>query len=163
MKALGASIAWAVFFTIVAGSIYGLAPTVRSPTLHAYVFALGGAALLAAVKFARMRAPLQRSELDAAVARAKPPAAGVSQLERLQREVTIGCSSEADFQQHLLPKLREIAAARLARTGRTPGPDTLGRWWDVLRPDREAPEDRFARGIRLSELKELVADLDRLP
>ena len=162
MRILGASITWAVFFTIVAGLVYGLAPSVRSPTVHAYIFALGGAALLGAVRFARVRAPLQRSELDAAVARAHPSRAGVSQLERLQREVTIGCASEADFQQHLLPKLREIATARLARSGRRPGPDTLGRWWDVLRPDRAAPEDRFARGIKLAELKELVSDLDRL-
>lgn len=162
MRAVWPSVAWAALFTVVAGSIYALAPSVRSPTLHAYAFALGGAALLAAVKLARLRAPLERSELDAAVGRAQPPAPGVSQLERLQREVVIGCASETDFQQHLLPQLREIAAARLARSGRTPGPDTLGRWWDVLRPDREPPADRFARGIPLPQLRELVADLDRL-
>lgn len=162
MRAAGESIAFAVLATIAAGVIYGLAPSARSPTLHAYVFALGGAALLAAVKLARVRAPLHRSAFDAALSRAQRPTAGVSQLERLQREVTIGCSSDADFQQHLLPKLREIATARLAQTGRIPGPDTLGRWWDVLRPDRAAPEDRFAPGLSLPELKELVADLDRL-
>jgi hypothetical protein len=162
VRTVGASIGWVALFSIVAGSIYGLAPSARSPTLHAYVFALGAAALLAGIKFARHRAPLQRSEFDAAVARSHPPAAGVSQLERIQREVTIGCASEADFQQHLLPQLREIATARLARSGRTPGPKTLGRWWDVLRPDRELPDDRFAPGIPLAQLRELVADLDRL-
>ncbi|HEY2327809.1 MAG TPA: hypothetical protein VGH52_10025 [Gaiellaceae bacterium] len=162
MKTIGASIGWVALFSIIAGSVYGLAPSVRSPTLHAYVFAVGAAALLAGIKLARHRAPLKRSELDAAVARSQPPNAGISQLERMQREVTIGCASEADFQQHLLPHLREIATARLARSGRTPGPKTLGRWWDVLRPDREPPEDRFAPGIPFAQLRELVADLDRL-
>lgn len=162
MKAVTSSVASAVLLTIVASAIYSLVPGARSLTLHAYVFAIGAVALVAAVRVVSACAPPQRAWFDAALARAQPPTAGVSQLERLQREVTIGCASDADFQQHLLPKLREIAAALLAQTGRTPGPDTLGRWWDVLRPDRTEPEDRFAPGISLPELKELVADLSRL-
>ena len=66
------------------------------------------------------------------------------------------------FWDRLLPHLREIASARLERTGRTPGPDTLGQWWDLLRPDRPEPTDRFARGIREADLRALVADLERL-
>jgi hypothetical protein len=62
----------------------------------------------------------------------------------------------------LLPHLREIAQARLERAGRTPGPETLGRWWELLRPDRQPPEDRFGKGISEAELRALVADLARM-
>jgi hypothetical protein len=162
MRAVGSSIAYAVFFTIAAGAVYDFVPSERSLTLHAYVFAIGGSALLAAVRVAQLRAPHQRSTFEAALARKRPPLAALSQLEKMQRAVTIGCASEADLRQHLLPQLREIAQAQLERTGRRPGPDTLGRWWDLLRPDREAPTDRFAPGLTVAELRELTNDLDRL-
>lgn len=160
--AIGSAMSYAVLFTLAAAGVYGFAPSVRSLTLHAYVLAIGAAALMAAARIAQARAPRQRSTFDMALARKRRPLGGVSQLERMQREVTIGCGSEADFRQHLLPQLREIARAQLERSGRTPGPDTLGRWWDVLRPDREAPVDRFAPGISLADLRELTNDLDRL-
>ena len=44
----------------------------------------------------------------------------------------------------------------------TPGPETLGRWWELLRPDREPPADRFAPGISRAELRALVDDLERM-
>src|SRR5439155_21245669 len=53
---------------------------------------------------------------------------------------------------------RSIAQARLERSGHEPGPDTLGRWWELLRPDRPPPENRLAKGINPAELRELVAD-----
>ena len=62
----------------------------------------------------------------------------------------------------LLPHLREIAQCRLERTGRTSSPETLGRWWELLRPDRAEPDDRFAPGIPPGELRALVADLERM-
>jgi hypothetical protein len=160
--AIGSSFSYVVLFTVAAAGVYGFAPSVRSLTLHAYVLAIGGAALMAAARIAQARAPRQRSTFDAALARKRRPPGGVSQLERMERAVVIGCASEADFRQHLLPQLREIAQAQLERSGRTSGPDTLGRWWDVLRPDREAPVDKFAPGISLVELRELTNDLDRL-
>jgi hypothetical protein len=159
--ALGSAISYAFVFSIAAAGVYGFAPSVRSLTLHAYVLAIGGTALMAAVRIAQSRAPRQRSSFDAAVAHKRRPLGGISQLERMERAVTIGCATEGDFRQHLLPQLREIARAQLERSGRVPGPDTLGRWWDVLRPDRE-DADKFAPGITLAELRELTNDLDRL-
>ncbi len=41
-------------------------------------------------------------------------------------------------------------------------PETLGRWWELLRPDRPAPENRHAAGISPSELRALVSDLERM-
>lgn len=160
--ALGSGISYAFVFTIAAVCVYEFAPSVHSLTLHAYVLAIGGTALMSAVRIAQARAPRQRSSFDAALARKRRPLGGISQLERMERAVTIGCGSETDFRQHLLPQLREIAQAQLERSGRVPGPDTLGRWWHVLGPDREEPVDRFAPGISLAELRELTNDLDRL-
>ena len=42
------------------------------------------------------------------------------------------------------------------------GPETLGRWWELLRPDREATADRFAPGIRERDLRALVDDLEKM-
>jgi hypothetical protein len=160
--ALGSGLSYAFVFTVAAAGVYEFAPSVHSLTLHAYVLAIGGTALMVAVRIAQARAPRQRSAFDAALERKRRPLGRISQLQRMERAVTIGCASEADFQQHLLPQLREIAQAQLERTGRVPGPDTLGRWWHVLGPDREQPVDKFQPGISLTELRELTNDLARL-
>ena len=76
--------------------------------------------------------------------------------------MTLATASAYDLHFRLLPHLREIAQARLERAGRSPGPDTLGRWWDLLRADRPPPEDRFAKGISQAELRALVSDLARM-
>jgi hypothetical protein len=85
-----------------------------------------------------------------------------AQLRRLEREVTLGVATAHDLHLKLLPQLREIARCRLERTGRRPSEETLGRWWELLRPDREPPEDKFAPGLPESELRALVADLERM-
>ena len=76
--------------------------------------------------------------------------------------MTLATASAYDLHFRLLPHLREIAQARLERAGADAGPETLGRWWELLRPDRPAPDDRFAPGIREAELRALVADLERM-
>jgi len=83
-------------------------------------------------------------------------------VEQIERAVTLGVANAYDLHQRLLPQLREIAQCRLERSGRTPGPETLGRWWELLRPDRAEPHDRFGPGISQSELRALVADLERM-
>ncbi len=84
------------------------------------------------------------------------------ELAKLEREVTLAVGNAYALHSRLLPQLREIADARLERTGRQAGPDTLGRWWELLRPDRPEPADQFAPGIPADELRQLVADLERM-
>jgi hypothetical protein len=86
----------------------------------------------------------------------------VPQLAKVEREVTLSIGNAHDLHTRLLPHLREIAEARLERAGRTVGPDTLGQWWELLRPDRPEPADRFSAGIPERELRTLVTDLERL-
>jgi len=80
----------------------------------------------------------------------------------MQREVTLASSSAHDLHFRLLPDLREIATARLERRGLALAPEHLGRWWELLRPDRAPPEDRFAKGISAADLRALIDDLERI-
>jgi hypothetical protein len=152
-----------VLSTLAAGGLLLVDPSIRSVTLHVYVLVLGALAMLALVAAAGDAVPRQRrSQLEAALAAAPRREQAVHELERAQRDVTLACSSAYDLHVRLLPQLREIAEARLERSGRRAGPDTLGRWWELLRPDRELPEDRFGPGIRIDELRALLAELETL-
>jgi hypothetical protein len=152
-----------VFISLVTGYIVAAQPGVRNVTLHAYVFLVGGLLMLGVVAAAGDAVPRRRrSELTAALGETSRPEKRLPEVEKLEREVTLATSSAFDLHFRLLPQLREIAQARLERAGRTPGPETLGRWWDLLRPDRPAPEDRFEKGISESELRALVDDLGRM-
>jgi uncharacterized protein (DUF1501 family) len=152
-----------VLISLVSGYVALAQPKARDITLHAYVFLVGGLVMLGLVAAAGDAVPRRlRSELDLALSdtgrREKP----LPELEKLEREVTLATASQYDLHYRLLPQLREIAQARLERAGREPGPATLGRWWELLRPDRPAPEDRFSKGITQAELRALVADLARM-
>jgi uncharacterized protein (DUF1501 family) len=152
-----------VLISLISGYIALAQPNARDVTLHAYVFLVGGLLMLGIVAAAGDAVPRRlRSELDRALSETGPREKGLPELEKLEREVTLATASEYDLHYRLLPQLREIARARLEQAGREPGPETLGRWWELLRPDRPPPEDRFSKGITLAELRTLVADLARM-
>jgi hypothetical protein len=138
-------------------------PSLRNTTLRIYVFVLGALVMLALVTAAREAAPIRgRSEFERALAERQAPRQRVPELEKLEREVTLATAAEFDLHVRLLPQLREIAQARLERSGRTLDAETAGRWWDLLRPDRPQPAERFSPGITAGELRELVAHLERM-
>ena len=138
-------------------------PDIRTTTLHVYVLFIGGLVMLGVVAGADDAvARRRRSPFDAALAEPEEPPTRLAGLDRMEREVTLARASSFDLHFRLLPHLREIAQARLEREGKAPSPETLGRWWDLLRPDRPAPDDRFAPGISEADLSALVADLERL-
>jgi hypothetical protein len=138
-------------------------PGDRDVAIHVYVLFLGALLMLAVVAAVGAALPAaRRSELSRVLAERPEPPAPVSQLAKVEREVTLAVGNAYDLHARLLPHLREIAQARLERTGRRPGPDTLGRWWELLRPDRPEPTDRFAPGIAPNDLRALVADLEKM-
>jgi len=152
-----------VVASLALGAVVLAAPSARGVALHVYVLALGGLALAALLAASGQDLPRAgRTAFDAALDGPAAPAERVADLERMEREVTLAVATEYDLHRRLLPLLREAAAMRLARSGRSLGPDTAGRWWPLLRPDRPAPEDRFARGPALRELRALVDDLEAL-
>jgi hypothetical protein len=149
--------------SVIAGYIAASQPGTRNVVLHAYVFVVGGLLMLGVVAAAGDAIPRRlRSEFDAALSEAIRPERKLPEIEKLEREVTLATASAYDLHFRLLPQLREIAQARLERAGRSAGPDTVGRWWELLRPDRPAPEDRFGKGISSAELRALVDDLARM-
>jgi hypothetical protein len=156
----------AVFFvlsTCVCAYVSLAVPGERRLAVHIYLLFVGALLMLVAVSAVTGPAPrARRSELTRALDERPEPPQTVPQLAKVEREVTLAIGSAYDLHARLLPHLREIAEARLERAGSRPGPDTLGRWWDLLRPDRAEPEDRFARGIREADLRALVADLEKM-
>jgi len=152
-----------VFVSLVVGYIAAAQPGARSVALHAYVFLVGGLLMLGVVAAAGDAVPRRkRSEFDLALGAAGRREKRLPEVEKLEREVTLATSSAYDLHYRLLPQLREIAQARLERSGRSPSAETLGRWWDLLRPDRPPPDDRFEKGISETELRALVQDLGRM-
>ena len=155
-----------VLLVLVSGACLFLAlalPGDRRLFVHIYVLVVGGLAMAAITGAVAAAVPRRRgSELRRALGERAPEPAPVSELAKLEREVTLSVGNAYDLHVRLLPQLRDIAEARLERTGKRAGPDTLGRWWELLRPDRPEPADRFARGIRPEELGSLVAYLESL-
>lgn len=156
----------AVLFVLSSGACAYVAlqvPGERSIAVHVYLLFLGGLLMLVVVSAVSAAAPrARRSDLSAALNERPEPAGPVPQLAKVEREVTLAIGNAYDLHTRLLPHLREIAAARLERRGQRPGPDTLGRWWELLRPDRPEPSERFAPGIPEAELRALVADLEAI-
>jgi hypothetical protein len=149
--------------SLICGYIALAQPSLRNVTLHVYVFLLGALLMLGIVAAAGDAVPRrQRSELDRVLSEPRQREQRLADLEKTEREVTLATATAYDLHFRLLPHLREIAQCRLERTGKTSGPDTLGRWWDLLRPDRPEPDDRFAPGIKQADLRALVSDLERM-
>jgi uncharacterized membrane protein len=149
--------------SIVAGYLAASQPGLRNVILHGYVFVVGGLVMLGVIAAAGDAVPRRRrSDFERALTESEPEKPSIADLQRMERHVTLAAASAYDLHVRLLPQLREIAQCRLERSGRTPGPETLGRWWELLRPDRPEPDDRFASGISQSELRALVAALERM-
>lgn len=152
-----------VVASIATGYFVATEPSWRSVVLRIYVFVVGALAMFVILSASGSALPKRRrSDFELALSRAGRPPEKVSDLERVQREVTLGVGSAHDLHTRLAPDLREIATARLERNGRRLSPETAGRWWDLLRPDREPPDDKFARGIALEDLRACIDDLARI-
>jgi uncharacterized membrane protein len=150
-------------FSIAAAYVALAQPGVRNVTLHAYVLLVGGLIMLGVVAGAGDAVPRRhRSEFERALGEAARGDEPVHEVERMEREVSLGTTTAYDLHTRLIPQLRQIAQARLERSGRAMGPDALGPWWELLRPDRPAPEDRHGPGISASDLRALVSDLERM-
>jgi hypothetical protein len=149
--------------TIVAGYVSLSQPGIRGIALHAYVLVIGALVMLALVGGTSEALPRQtRGDLERALAERVVHDRRVPELERVEREIALAAASAYDLHHRLAPHLREIAQARLERRGLPLAPEHLGRWWELLRPDREPPEERFAPGIREAELRACVDDLERI-
>jgi hypothetical protein len=101
--------------------------------------------------------------------RRRPPPERLRQLEELETAVDFALGTAFDLHFRLRPHLVRVAATRLAARGvdlqaepdrarALLGPDV----WDLVRPDREPPEDRAGRGADLARLRRVVDQLDAI-
>ncbi len=130
-----------------------------------FVLVLGSATLLTLVAATRGERA-QPSAFERALRPAKPPQPNRPlELDRLERDVTLGVNGAFHLRQKLLPQLREVAAQRLAdRRGASLSEQTVGAdAWDLLRP--EGPDgyrDRYGRGVPIERLEALTDELERI-
>ena len=122
------------------------------------------AAVLAVLLLALRRAfpdeTVLRESATSTARRMPPPS-----LVRIEHETALAVAGSFDVHYRLVPRLRALAAGLLSSRRKvtlTESPDTaralLGeQTWELVRPDRPAPEDRLAKGIAPREL-ELVVD-----
>ncbi len=126
---------------------------------------LAGIALAAAVSLLPHPLPTGRRRV-AAPARSRP--AQLVELERLV--VTSGANGAVHAHAYLRPLLVEIVSRRLAARGQSlerlpdgAGRELLGeRLWDLVRPGRPFPEDRYGPGVRPQELDAMLGLVERL-
>jgi len=139
--------------------------------LHVYVLVLAAFGLDALLRVLRSALPERRPSVVDAALRPRPrPATRIPELDRIEREVTLGQATAFDLHFRLRPTLRRIASELLqsrrgidldrdaAAARRALGDET----WQLVRPDREPPEERFAPGLDLPALRNVVAALEAI-
>jgi hypothetical protein len=95
---------------------------------------------------------------------------GARDLELIEQMLGSSTTRAMEFHYQLRPRLRQIAADRLAANhgiALDEDPESARRLlgdepWELLRPDREPPEDRFGPGAPLLELELIVTAVERL-
>jgi hypothetical protein len=169
VKRIDRAVAAALAVSAWAGIALALVPGRASLVGHAWLVLVLAIALGAALGTLHRAVPRRPSAFDAAFAPSPRSRARPASLERVEREVALAAGTAFDVHYRLRPSLRTIAAGLLLRRGvdldRAPGraqellaPET----WELVRPDRPAPDDRTAPGLPLAEAERAISDLERL-
>lgn len=148
--------------------VAALAPGRLELALRIYALALAGAVVILAL-LALARAFPPETRLDLAVARRRRPERPPS-LARVENEVLLGIASSVDLHFRLVPRLRRIAAGLLASRRNLSLSSAQGEAravlgdeaWELVRPDRPAPQDRLAAGVPVRDLARVVDALERV-
>jgi hypothetical protein len=145
----------------------GVQPVSAERIVAAYVLALAAIALASLTRILDSESTHEHpSHFDHALARMPERPGRPSELVRTEREITLGSSSAGHLHTRLLPLLREVAEARLGfelERRRETARARLGEeTWELLRPDRPAPEDRSGPGLPLRRVRAVVESLERL-
>jgi hypothetical protein len=118
----------------------------------------------------RRERPAQAARFEDALRRRKPADPEPVELLRMERELLLGIAEADHAHRQLLPLLRGAAAARLSsRHGfeleQRPeaarallGEDA----WELLRPDRPAPENRHGPGVPRERIAAVIARVESL-
>ena len=156
-----------VFTTLALIVALGVQPVSVERILAAYLLTLAGIALAALTRILASESTHRHaSRFEHALRRNPERPSRPAELVRIEREITLGISSAGHFHNRLAPLLRDAAGARLG-FGLEERPDAararLGNGtWELLRPDRPAPEDRSGPGVPLARVRSVVDSLERL-
>jgi hypothetical protein len=168
MRRVVRSVAWTVGIGVVPLVLALIfLPGRRGLALDLFLLLVAAGAVLALVRAlsgVAPRAPRRR------VTRPRRVSQRLGELDRTERAVLLSASTAFDLHYRLRPILREVAAQRLAtRRGLSLDTDVEAaravvgeETWELVRPDREPPELRFAPGIAAPQLREVVAVLERI-
>lgn len=166
MRLLGGIAGAALIGALVLVAALAAAPNRAEVAVDVFLVYLGGLFLLGLVVLTgRSGDQVEDSPFDAARRPHRPPPAGLPELDRLARELSLGTQSAFDYHFRLRPVLREIAEARLAARGRRldEAETILGSdAWELVRPDQPPPTDRHAPGADPAALRRLVEALERI-
>jgi hypothetical protein len=153
-------------------SALALAPADRTLAVRAYVLALGalGLVLLVGATARAVRGPAHPSPFELSLRTRRRSERPPHDLAFIALQSLFATENAFDVHYRLRPLLREIAASRLGvRRGidldANPGAAraALGdEAWELVRPDREPPEDHFARGLSLPQLERVVESLEAI-
>ncbi len=169
MKRIDRASAFGLVVSAWAGIVLVLVPGRASVVGHVWLVLVLAIGLVAAVGALLRSLPARRSAFDAAFAPRGQTLARPASLERVEREVALASGTAFDVHYRLRPPVSTVASGLLARRGvdlvRNPqraqtmvGPEL----WDLIRPDRAAPDDRTAPGLPLKAIERVVDDLERL-
>lgn len=176
-RALIDAATFAVLGGIAAGAVVAFSPQYTSYAVDAYLLYLGGLALWTVTKLTRELASspgtsaVEESVRTRRRRRRKPAERKqLPELARVERELALATVGAFDLHVRLRPTVYAIAEHRLrSRHGvwleEEPqrARELLGEpTWDLVRPDRELPDDRHAPGLPLRELRTIVDSLERL-
>ena len=169
MKRIDRAIAAILAVSAWAGIVLVVVPGRASLVGHVWLVIVLAIALSVVVGRLLRAAPRGPSAFDAAFAPAKRRRARPESLAHLEREVALAAGTAFDVHYRLRPTLRSLAAGLLLGKGidldRAPeraelvlGPEV----WELVRPDRPAPDDRGAPGLPAASLEGVVDELEGL-
>ena len=144
-------------------------PTARALSIWV-VFATALVLVVLTRRPREQRWPAPASRFEQALRRRKPLTPQPEELLRMDREIVLGSADADHAQRRLLPLLRSVAAARIAahhgfELERRPeaARELLGEdVWELLRPDRPAPEDRHAPGVPNERIVAVIERVESL-
>jgi hypothetical protein len=158
-----------VSLTVVLVFLLVVFPGRRELMVHIFVLVVATILFFYLVRGLRATLPPKApSRFDAALRRRSERQERLPELAKLEREVALGMTTAFDLHYRLRPALRRIASELLAaRRGidldldREAARQAVGEnAWALVRGDRRPPENRFAPGIELDTLSQVVASLE---
>ena len=169
MKRIDRAIALALAVSAWAGIVVLVLPGRESIVGHVWLVIVLAIALGVAIGALLDAVPRRASAFDAAFTPGPRGRARPASLARLEREVALAGGTAFDVHYRLRPTMQRLASGLLLRKGvdleRSPeraealvGPDV----WELVRPDRKAPDDRAAPGLRLEAVERAVDGLEQL-